>query len=372
MFDKLKQKLNEFKQTIDEKVKAVSGAPAPAETEAPTPESSQPQPQVSAAATPQPSPAEKPAEAPAGKSTEAPAAPKPAGGILNKAIALTKGEVVLSEKDLEGPLWELEMALLESDVALPVAESIIKRVKEDLTGQHKKFLRSTGDLAEDALRDSIASILNTNALDFDDFVKKSNRPAVITFIGVNGAGKTTTIAKLGERLKEQGYGVVIAAGDTFRAGAIEQLEKHADRLGIKMIKHAQGADPAAVIYDAVQFAKNNKKDIVLADTAGRLHTNINLMEQLKKISRVVKPDLVIFVDEAIAGNDAVERAKLFNDAVPVSGTILTKADADAKGGAAISIAHITGKPILFLGVGQEYKDLKKFETDWFVDRLFER
>jgi fused signal recognition particle receptor len=195
---------------------------------------------------------------------------------------------------------------------------------------------------------------------------------IVSFIGVNGTGKTTTIAKLAERLKEQQYNVVIAAGDTFRAGAIEQLEKHADRLGVKMIKHQQGADPAAVIYDAVQYAKNNKKDVVLADTAGRLHTNTNLMEQLKKISRVVKPDLVIFVDEAIAGNDAVERARLFNDAVPVSGTILTKADADAKGGAAISIAHITGKPILFLGVGQEYKDLKKFETQWFLDRLFER
>lgn len=365
MFDKLKQRLNEFKQTIDDKVKTISGAPA-SEAETPKPGPS-PQPQATTTATPQQQPpaAEKTAEGTAAK-------PEKPTGILDRAIALTKGEVVLSEKDLEGPLWELEMALLESDVALPVAESIIKRVKEDLTGQHKKFLRSTGDLAEDALRDSIESILNTSALDFDQFLKTKARPVVITFIGVNGAGKTTTIAKLGERLKEQGYSVVIAAGDTFRAGAIEQLEKHADRLGLKMIKHQQGADPAAVIYDAVQYAKNNKVDIVLADTAGRLHTNINLMEQLRKISRVVKPDLVIFVDEAIAGNDAVERAKLFNDAVPISGTILTKADADAKGGAAISIAHITGKPILFLGVGQEYKDLKKFETDWFIDRLFER
>ena len=365
MFDKLKQKLNEFKQTIDDKVKTISGAPAP--EQAPT---SSEVSQTPAATTP--STISSPTQAAQTEVLPAKPAEKSAGGILDRAIALTKGEVVLSEKDLEAPLWELEMALLESDVALPVAESIIKRVKEDLTGQHKKFLRSTGDLAEDVLRDSIASILNTSSLDFDDFVKKKDKPVIITFIGVNGAGKTTSIAKLGERLKEQGYSVVIAAGDTFRAGAIEQLEKHADRLGLKMIKHQQGADPAAVIYDAVQFAKNNKKDIVLADTAGRLHTNINLMEQLRKISRVVKPDLVIFVDEAIAGNDAVERAKLFNDAVPISGTILTKADADAKGGAAISIAHITGKPILFLGVGQEYKDLKKFETDWFIDRLFER
>ena len=372
-FDRLKEKLNDFRKSIDDKVKAVSGAPgSEASGEQPASASSSEHLEKPTAAALAGGPDQAMLEVQ--KVAEGKPAIKPAekpSGILNRAFALTKGEVVLSEKDLEGPLWELEMALLESDVALPVAESIIARVKEDLTGQRKRLLSSTGDLAEDALRDSIASILNASSLDFDDFVRKKEKPVVITFIGVNGAGKTTTIAKLGERLKEQGYGVVIAAGDTFRAGAIEQLEKHADRLGIKMIKHQQGADPAAVIYDAVQFAKNNKKDVVLADTAGRLHTNINLMEQLKKIGRVIKPDLVIFVDEAIAGNDAVERAKLFNDAIPVSGTILTKADADAKGGAAISIAHITSKPILFLGVGQEYKDLKKFETNWFVDRLFE-
>ena len=332
MFDKLREKLNDFRKSIDDKLK---------------------QPEL---------------EAP----NETKAVPEAKAGILNRAAALSHGEVILSEKDLEGPLWELEMALLESDVALPVAESIIDRIKMDLSGQHKKLLSSTGDIAEDALRDSILSILSAHRLDFDDYIKNHEKPLTVVFTGVNGTGKTTTIAKLAEYLKEKNYGVVIAAGDTFRAGAIEQLEKHAERLHVKMIKHQQGSDPAAVIYDAVAFAKANKKDVILADTAGRLHTNINLMEQLKKISRVIKPDLVIFVDEAIAGNDAVERAKLFNDAVPISGSILTKADADAKGGAAISIAHITGKPILFFGVGQEYKDLKKFDPGWFVDRLLER
>ena len=342
MFDKLREKLNDFRKSIDDKLLKGTEPEAEAPKEATV------------------------------KEEQAAKEAQPRTGILDRAAALTRGETILSEKDLEGPLWELEMALLESDVALPVAESIIDRIRKDMSGQHKKFLHSTGDLAEDALRDSISNILNTHTLDFDEYIKNHEKPMTIVFTGVNGTGKTTTIAKLAERLKEKNYGVVIAAGDTFRAGAIEQLEKHAERLDVKMIKHQQGSDPAAVIYDAVVFAKSNKKDVVLADTAGRLHTNINLMEQLKKISRVIKPDLVIFVDEAIAGNDAVERAKLFNDAVPISGTILTKADADSKGGAAISIAHITGKPILFLGVGQEYKDLKKFETDWFIDRLFER
>ncbi len=346
MFDKLREKLNDFRKSIDDKIKW------------PVPEAKPPE------AGP-----EAPKET---KDKEVKATPVAKTGILDRAAALTRGEVILSEKDLEGPLWELEMALLESDVALPVAESIIDRIKKDLSGQHKKLLSSTGDIAEDALRDSILSILSAHTLDFEDYVKNHEKPVTIVFTGVNGTGKTTTVAKLAERLKENKYGVVIAAGDTFRAGAIEQLEKHAERLGIKMIKHQQGSDPAAVIYDAVAYARSSKKDVVLADTAGRLHTNINLMEQLKKISRVIKPDLVIFVDEAIAGNDAVERAKLFNDAVPISGSILTKADADAKGGAAISIAHITGKPILFLGVGQEYKDLRKFDPNWFVDRLLER
>lgn len=377
MFDKLKQKLNDFKKTVDEKVKSVTRAEEkPAETAPPAPPAS-PMPPAS------PAPAEmKPQEKPVSNNSttsstlaataNAAVTEKPQkSSIFDRAVALTKGEVFIAEKELEGPLWELEMALLESDVALPVAESIIDTVKKDLTGQRKKLLQSTGDITEDALREAISGILSVNTFDFDEYIKNRDRPVVIVFIGVNGTGKTTSIAKLGQYLKDRNYEVAIAAGDTFRAGAIEQLEKHANNLGIKMIKHQQGSDPAAVIYDAVAYAKSAKKDIVLADTAGRLHTNINLMDQLRKINRVVKPDLVIFVDEAIAGNDAVERAKLFNDAVPINGTILTKADADSKGGAAISIAHITGKPILFLGMGQEYKDIKKFETQWFVDRLFE-
>lgn len=278
-------------------------------------------------------------------------------------------EVVLDEKDLKGPLWDLEMALLESDVALPVAETIVGSVKDDLVGKKKKIRADTGEIVEEALRSALNKVLSENRFDVDLFIKEADKPVKIVFVGVNGTGKTTSIAKVARYLKDQGYSVVLAAGDTFRAGAVEQIEVHAKNLEMKLVKHKDGKDPAAVIFDAVEYARAHHKDVVLADTAGRLHTNVNLMDQMKKIVRVVKPDLLIFVDEAIAGNDAVERARLFNEAVPISGTILTKTDADAKGGAAISISSITGKPVLFLGVGQNYPDLVKFEPEWLLERL---
>jgi fused signal recognition particle receptor len=298
------------------------------------------------------------------------AKPKNRFSILDKAKSLVfEQEIILDEKDLTDPLWALEMALLESDVALPVAEKIVSSVKSELVGHKKKIGANTGQLAEDALRSALTKMLSANHLDFDEYVKTKDKPVKILFVGVNGTGKTTSIAKLARYLMNQGYSVVLAAGDTFRAGAIEQLEVHGERLGLKVIKHKTGGDPAAVIYDAVEYAKAHNKDVVLADTAGRLHTNINLMDQMRKIVRVTNPDLLIFVDEAIAGNDAVERARLFNESVPIGGSILTKTDADAKGGSAISIAYITGKPVLFLGIGQDYPDLVKFEPKWLVDRL---
>jgi fused signal recognition particle receptor len=293
-------------------------------------------------------------------------------GVFDKIrAAVLEQEFLIDEKSLHDHLLELEMSLLESDVALPVAEKIVDSVKTELVGTRRKIGSDTGKIAEIALKKAILKVISVDSFDLDEFVKKSNKPVSIVFVGVNGTGKTTTIAKMAERFKGQSYSVVIAAGDTFRAGAIEQIERHAQALGIKIIKHQEGADPAAVIYDAIQFARAKHKDIVLADTAGRMHTNINLMDQLKKVCRVNQPDLVIFVDEAVAGNDAVERAKLFNSAVPFKGSILTKADADSKGGAAISISYTTGKPILFLGVGQSYKDLVRFEPEWLLARLFE-
>ncbi|MDV0447531.1 Signal recognition particle receptor FtsY [Methanosarcinaceae archaeon Ag5] len=294
-------------------------------------------------------------------------------GFFGRAKALVfDREVILDDDDLEGPLMDLQIALLESDLALSVTDAIVASVKDQLSGTRKKFGKNTGNIVEDALKTAILDVMSANTFDFDEFIEsKKGTTAHIVFVGINGTGKTTSIAKIANRLQKQGKTVTIAAGDTFRAGAIDQIQIHADRLGVKTIRHQEGSDPAAVIYDALQYSKAHKIDVLLSDTAGRMHTNVNLMAQLEKICRVGNPDLVIFVDEATAGNDAVERASQYSDAVAISGTILTKLDADSKGGAAISIAYITQKPILFFGVGQNYDDLMKFDPVWFVNKIFE-
>lgn len=293
--------------------------------------------------------------------------------FIQKASSLLfNREIILDENDLEEPLFKLEMALLESDLALSVTEAIIESVREELVGSHKKIGKNTSEFIEEALKNALLKVMSANVFDFDAYIReKKGKTIHLAFIGINGTGKTTSIAKMAYRLKNQGYSVVIAAGDTFRAGAIDQIQIHADRLGVKVIRHQEGSDPAAVVYDALQYAKAHNIDVLLSDTAGRMHTNVNLMAQLEKICRVSSPDLILFVDESTAGNDAVERASQFGSAVEIDGSILTKLDADSKGGAAISIAYITQKPILFFGVGQGYEDLMKFDADWFVNKLFE-
>ncbi len=296
-------------------------------------------------------------------------AEEPDTGLGRRARSLAKGRFVIDEDDLEGPLRELEFALLRNDVEMSVAETILDRVGEELVGETRKITEGKQSVVEAALREALLSVLRVDGVDFDERIAAAESPVVIIFTGVNGVGKTTTIAKISRYLANEGYSSVLANGDTYRAGANEQLQEHADRLDRKIITHEKGGDPAAVIYDAVEYAAANEVDVVLGDTAGRLHTNEDLMNQLAKIDRVVDPALTIFVDEAVAGQDAVERAKQFNDAAAIDGAILTKADADTSGGAAISIAHVTGKPILFLGTGQGYDDLTVFEPADLVDRL---
>ncbi|AGK60103.1 signal recognition particle-docking protein FtsY [Archaeoglobus sulfaticallidus PM70-1] len=287
-----------------------------------------------------------------------------------KAVVFER-EVIIDEGKLEGILSELEMILLESDVAFDVVDEITQKLKDSLVGRRKKIGQKLSDIVIDELKSILKDILDRNRFDFDEFVRNVDKPANILFVGVNGTGKTTTIAKIAKRLTSQGYSVVVAAGDTFRAGAIEQLEEHAKNLGVKIIKHKTGADPAAVIFDAIKHAEAKGIDIVLSDTAGRMHTKKNLIDQLGKIKRVTKPALTIFVDESLAGNDAIERARMFNDAVGIDGSILTKLDADPKGGTAISISYITGKPVLFVGTGQSYDDLEKFSSEWLIGRIFD-
>lgn len=293
---------------------------------------------------------------------------------ITKSIKKALGkDVVLTEDDIEEVLEEMEIELLEADVAYDVVEKLIESLKEQLVGMKITAKDNPEDITINALKNAIKEILSQKDLNIYQLIeekKKLNEPAVIVFVGINGTGKTTSIAKLAYKLKEKGYSVVLAAGDTFRAGAIEQLEEHAKNIGVRVIKHQKGGDSAAVIYDAIQHAKARGINVVLADTAGRQTTNANLMDEIKKVIRVTKPDLIVFVGDSLAGNDAINQAEEFNKAVNIDGVILTKVDADAKGGAALSIAYAIGKPILFLGVGQRYSDLEEFSVDWMISKLF--
>jgi fused signal recognition particle receptor len=276
----------------------------------------------------------------------------------------------LKEGVLDDLLHDLEIGLLEADVALPVAEELSKTVKKALLG---KRIDKTFDLDEAvrlAVRAAVKEVLAAKPFSLMDLIKAKPPPFVIMFVGINGGGKTTAIAKLANRMQKHGVSCVLAAGDTFRAGAIEQLTLHSEKLGCKIIKHQEGSDPAAVAYDAIEHAKARKKDVVLIDTAGRMQTNTNLMDEMKKIKRVAKPDLVFFVGDALAGSDAVEQARKFDAAVGIDGVILTKIDADAKGGAALSIAKTIGKPIAYVSVGQEYDEFRRFDPEWMVARIF--
>jgi len=352
MFDGLKDKLDSFRSDVEESAEADVEAEAEVEAEADV---------------------EPEADADAESSTDSASddadADEDGPGRLQRAKAFATGKVVLEEEDLEDPLWNLEMALLESDVEMGVAEAILDDLRSNLIGETKSQMASTGDLVADALRDALLDVISVGQFDFEERIAEAEKPVTIVFTGVNGVGKTTTIAKMARYLEERGYSSVLANGDTYRAGANEQIREHAEALGKRLIAHEQGGDPAAVIYDGVEYAEANGVDVVLGDTAGRLHTSSDLMAQLEKIDRVVDPDLTLFVDEAVAGQDAVERAQQFDAAAEIDGAVLTKADADSQGGAAISVAYVTGKPVLFLGTGQGYGDLDRFDPEELVDGL---
>ena len=282
-------------------------------------------------------------------------------------------EKTIQEKHVDDILFELEMELLQGDVAMEVATEVVDGVKNNLVGKKIKRSNDITELTYNALKDTVAEIIDIPGKSMTEMIeekKAQGEPLVVMFVGINGTGKTTTIGKLANYYLKKGYTPVIAASDTFRAGAIEQVTYHADNVGVKIIKHQKGSDPAAVAYDAVEHAKAQGKELVLIDTAGRMQTNTNLMDEMKKIKRVSKPDLVIFVGDALTGNDATEQAKKFNEAIDIDGVILTKADADSKGGASLSIGYVIQKPIMFLGVGQGYDDIKEYDAEWMLNQLF--
>jgi fused signal recognition particle receptor len=296
---------------------------------------------------------------------------------LRKGLSGAVNKIVTTELKAEKLcpiLDEFRLNLIENDVAVPVAYHITEELERRLDGVEVKRLGDRKELVKDTLHEVLIGILTTketiNLLEDIEQKKQAKEPYTILFVGINGTGKTTSIAKVAQFLMKKGYSVVLAGSDTYRAGSIEQLEQHSRKLGVRMIKHEYGADPAAVAYDAISHAESRGVNVVLIDTAGRIQTDRNLMSELSKIKRVVDPDLTVLVIDALIGNDAVLQAEEFHKSVNVDANILTKVDADVKGGASLSVAHVTGKPIIFIGVGQEYKDLEAFEPERFTKMIF--
>lgn len=298
------------------------------------------------------------------KKKKKPKPKKKKSGILAKA-GITEKE--LKEKDIEPVVKDLENTLLQNDVALETVDDISSNLKKELIG--KRIRRGkTEKIITDAVKTSVLRVMKQDQIDLRKKIQNNDGPYTIVFLGFNGSGKTTTMAKIAHKYKE--FNPVFAAGDTFRSAAIEQLEKHGKNLGVEVVKHDYGSDPAAVVYDAKKYGRKHDSGIVLADTAGRSHEDINLMDELKKIIRVNEPDLKLLVLDSLTGNDIYQQAKKFNEAVGVDGIILTKADVYDKGGAVLSAANTVGRPILYIGTGQDYDDIEEFNPEKIVDRLF--
>ena len=292
------------------------------------------------------------------------------GGVVDKGGRIIKQGPVFDEL-----LEELELVLLEADMGSRALDAVIGALRQELIGNR---LRKGADLTkviEASLKRALRSLLAAGYWDFnatiDNMIEAGDAPVIVMMVGVNGTGKTTTTAKIAHRLKNEGKTVVLAAADTFRAGAIDQLESHAEKIGVRCVSSQRGGDSAAIARDAVESAKARGADVVIVDTAGRMTNKVNLMNELQKVHRVAQPHLVLFVGDALAGNDAVEQAIEFQRMLKFDGAVLCKLDTDAKGGAALSIAHATGRPIVLAGVGQEYGDLKQFDPDWLLQMMFE-
>ncbi len=279
----------------------------------------------------------------------------------------------LKPENLRPVLSDFKMSLIGNDVAFPVADHVCDELEKRLTGVQVKRLEDRKRIVEENLRKVLLEVMLTDKkidlLGLAEANRAKKEPFALLFVGINGTGKTTTIAKVAQFFKDKKFSVVLAASDTYRAGSIEQLEEHARRLGLRVIKGVYGGDAASIAYDAVNHAKAHGLNIVLIDTAGRMQTNQNLMSELQKIKRVICPDLTIFTVDSLIGNDAVTQAEEFNKCIGIDGTILTKVDADVKGGASLSVTYVTQKPILFIGVGQSYKDLELFNPEKFVNMI---
>ena len=288
-------------------------------------------------------------------------------GLFAKVDQLLTGRRPINDELFD----ELEELLIQADLSLRTTGALVNRLRDDT----RKERLSESDQIKDRLKAHLAEILENG--DGRGLTEPRQRPTVYVFVGVNGVGKTTTIAKLAHRFKKSGHRVLLAAADTFRAAAIDQLEIWANRVGVEMIKHQPGADPGAVVYDTLQAAIARNADVVIVDTAGRLHTKSNLMEELKKVGRVVQrvlerePDETILVLDATTGQNAVNQAREFMSAVPVSGIALAKMDGTATGGIVVTIKDELGLPIKLICAGEALDDLEDFDSRAFVDALFE-
>jgi fused signal recognition particle receptor len=343
MFGKLKQALSKFtkkaEDTVKEKIKKTKAPATKKKIEKPIK---------------QKKPSEKKVEK------------KEKKGILagiKEAVTTTK----ISENKFDELFEDLEIDLLENNVAYDIVEEIKSNLKEALVDTPIERGKVTNKI-EAKLKEIVTSALSQKQIDLLE-LSKTKKIIKILFVGVNGVGKTTSIAKLTKYLQNNKKSIVFAASDTFRAAAIEQLETHANKLKIKVIKHKYGSDAAAVAFDAIKHAESKNINYVMIDTAGRSHANVNLMEELSKVKRIADPDLTILVVDSLTGNDAVEQANFFNEKIGIDGIIISKADADEKGGAIISVAQAIQKPILFLGTGQKYEDLEPFDLKKILKRL---